>query len=350
MTIDDYIVSEDSTLLETLEKINRNTSRTAFVCSGKKLLAAVSDGDIRRALIKGMGTDSKVREIANYSPLSLSISQKHVADKYLRERFINAVPLLNVDGEIVDVKVLLKDSTLQDTAINVPLVIMAGGKGTRLKPYTDILPKPLIPIGEKTITEHIMDRFLNQGCSDIFMIVNYKKEFIKAYFTEDIDGNQKYTPSFVEEKEFLGTGGGISLLKGIVKSTFFMTNCDILIDADYSDILENHRKSNNIITMVCAKRKITIPYGTVETDQNGKILALKEKPEYEMITNTGFYVIEPEFLNKVPTNTKVDITDIIEKCISEKENVGTYLVDESDWMDMGQLEEMEKMKEKLEIQ
>lgn len=349
MTLDDYIVSESSSLLETLELINKNASRTAFVCDGRKLLAAVSDGDIRRAIIHGKGMDTPVKEIANYSPISLPLSQKAHAEQFIKEKFINAIPLLNDLGEIADVKVLLKDGLINDTPLDVPVVIMAGGKGTRLKPYTDILPKPLIPIGEKTITEHIMERFLKRGCGDIYMIINYKKEFIKAFFAEDVDNERECTPIFVEEKEFLGTGGGISLLKGLVESTFFLTNCDILIDADYSDILKEHRRAHNLLTMVCAKKKVTIPYGTVEVGKEGRIKALKEKPVYEMITNTGFYVIEPEFLDKVPANTHIDITDIIEKCIKENENVGAYLIEDSDWMDMGQLEEMEKMKEKLEI-
>lgn len=347
MIIDDYIVSEDNTIFETLDVINKNASKTAFVCANRKLLGAVSDGDIRRAIISGKGMDTKVRDIANYKPVYLPFSRKHEADRLIRNKQINAIPILDNDGNIVDIQVLLKGRIHRGNKLNIPVVIMAGGKGTRLKPYTDILPKPLIPIGEKTITEHIIDRFFNAGCDEFYMIVNYKKEFIKAYFLDNSDGVSTIVPQFIEEKEFLGTGGGISLLTGKVNSPFFLTNCDIIVEADYEEILHAHKAANNIITMVCARKSIEIPYGTIEINELGQVEAIKEKPVYNMLTNTGVYIIEPQFLNKVPVNTRIDITDIIGNCIKDGEKVGTYLIDDSDWMDMGQLEELEKMKEKM---
>lgn len=350
MTLDDYIVGEDNTLLETLDLINRNTSKTVFVCRGRKLIGAVSDGDIRRAILKGMGTDVKIKEIANYNPICLPIGRKKEADNLMKSKQINAVPLVDEEGNIVDIDVLLKGAVGNKAILDIPVVIMAGGKGTRLKPYTDILPKPLIPIGEKTITEHIMDHFREYGCNKFLMIVNYKKEFIKAFFSDRHEQEMNATPCFIDEKEFLGTGGGISLLEGYVDSTFFLTNCDIIIDADYEDILKSHREKCNLVTMVCAKRTVTIPYGTIETDSQGQIMAIKEKPVYEMVTNTGFYLIEPELLAMVPKDTKIDITDIIEKCISEGHKVGSYIIDEANWMDMGQLEELARMKEKMGLE
>jgi len=349
MTIEDYIVTEDSTLLETIDVINRNSSKTAFLCREKKLLAAVSDGDIGRAILKGLGTDVKVKEIANYNPVSLPVSRKSEADEMIKEKQINAIPLLDEAGEIVDIKILLKGGINRERNLDIPVVIMAGGKGTRLKPFTDILPKPLIPIGDKTITEHIMDHFSEFGCNRVHMIVNYKKEFIKAYFTDNPDKAGDIIPAFIDEKEYLGTGGGLSLLTGLFDSAFFMTNCDIIINADYESIFNKHREDDNIITMVCARKSVTIPYGTIEVDSLGQVKNLKEKPVYNMITNTGFYVIEPRFLEQIPHNTRIDITDVIEECIKKGDKVGAFLIDEDDWMDMGQLEELEKMREKLGI-
>ncbi len=350
MTLDDYIVSEENTILETLDLINRNTSKTAFVCRGRKLIGVISDGDIRRAILKGVSTDAKIKGIVNYSPIYLPINRKREADILIKSKQINAVPIIDEEGNIVDVEVLLKGVVGNKAKLNIPVVIMAGGKGTRLKPYTNILPKPLIPVGEKTITEHIMDHFREYGCNLFFMIVNYKKEFIKAYFSGGKEQEIDVVPRFIDEKEFLGTGGGISLLEGHVESTFFLTNCDIIIDADYEDILKKHREKGNIVTMVCAKKAVTIPYGTIETDALGQIKAIKEKPVYEMVINTGFYLIEPDFLAMVPKGTKVDITDIIEKCVSEGYKVGTYIIDESNWMDMGQLEELARMKERMGLE
>ncbi len=349
MTVKDFIVSKDASLREAMNLINQNAVGMLFVCEDGRLTAAISDGDIRRAIIKGAELSDPIENFANHNPISLSEEDKADAEKVMRAHEIVAIPVVNVNGAITDIKFLLKEELKKSGKVDVPVAIMAGGRGTRLKPYTDILPKPLIPIGEKTITEHIIDRFSDFGCRDFYMIVNYKKEFIKAYFTDQTEEHFKSIPKFVDETEFLGTGGGLSLLKGLINSTFFLTNCDILIDMDYKEALEKHKRMKNIITMVCADKKLTIPYGTVITDEDGYIEELKEKPTYRLQTNTGFYIIEPEFLQMVPDKIHIDITDLIENCIKEGKRVGSFLINDSDWMDMGQLEEMEKMKEKLGI-
>ncbi len=349
MDISAYVTSEDITLKEAMTLINKNASRNLFIIRDGKLFASISDGDIRRAVISGADLSEKAEPFSNHNPMYLKVQDKYDAERIMREKDVNAIPIVTEDKVIVDVRLLIRRSTASSEQVSVPVAIMAGGKGTRLRPYTDILPKPLIPIGDKTITEHIIDKFKNIGCESFYMIVNYKKDFIKAYFTDKSEGDMKYVPKFVEETEFLGTGGGISLLKGYVKSTFFLTNCDILIDADYSEALKKHKEMGNIITMICANKKLTIPYGTVITDEEGYIKELKEKPTYEMQTNTGFYIIEPEFFEVIPENTKIDITDLIDICIKRGMKVGTFIIDDEDWMDMGQLEEMEKMKEKMGI-
>ncbi len=349
MTLKDFIVSKKVSLKEAMNLINQNAVGILFICEEGVLVAAISDGDIRRAIVKGAELSAPIEDYANYHPISLRVENKKEAERIMRENEVVAIPIVDDSGMIVDIKFLLKESFNKSGSVSIPVAIMAGGKGTRLKPYTDILPKPLIPIGEKTITEHIIDKFADLGCKEFYMVVNYKKEFIKAYFTDQAERETERIPKFVEEKEFLGTGGGLSLLKGKIKSTFFLTNCDILIETDYKEALDRHKHMNNIITVVCADKKMTIPYGTVITDSEGYIKELKEKPTYELQTNTGFYIIEPEFLEMIPEDTHIDITDIIENCIKAGKRVGTYVIDDSDWMDMGQLEEMERMKEKLGI-
>lgn len=342
MTINDYIVSEQTSLRETMQVIDKNASGIVFVCKDRVLLATVTDGDVRRSLMKGVALEAPVREIANYHPAYLYQKTSNKAVSLMKEKSITVLPILDEKKQIVDIKFLLKDTTLLEKNLKTPVVIMAGGKGTRLKPYTDILPKPLIPIGDKTITEHIMEHFNRFGCSDFYMIVNYKKQFIKAYFLES-DAHIH----FVEEEQFLGTGGGIALVGKDIKETFFLTNCDILLEADYGEILKQHKDQQNIITIVCAEKKVVLPYGTVEIDGEGRVMEFREKPGFQFHTNTGFYVIEPAFLDKIPPNTYINITEIIESCIRDGEKVGTYLVDEENWMDMGQLEELEKMRTKM---
>lgn len=350
MTINDYIISEEMSLMETMKVIDKNASGNAFICRDGALVAAVSDGDIRRSLMSGVGMETPIREIANYNPVYLYRKDGWKSSSVMKENAITTLPILDENKHIVDIKLLLKKSPAPGQKLGVPVVIMAGGKGTRLKPYTDILPKPLIPIGDKTITEHIIERFQKFGCLDFYMIVNYKKNFIKSYFTDSFKQEEQNRPvqiHFAEEESFLGTGGGIALIKKDIHEPFFLTNCDILIEADYGKIIKKHKEENNIITIVCAQKNVVIPYGTVELDAGGSVEGFKEKPSFQFYTNTGLYVIEPEFLNMIPEDTHIDITDVIKNCIQAGKRVGTFLIDEENWMDMGQLEEMEKMKERM---
>lgn len=348
MEIGLFIVENDTLIIDAMRKIGNNNKGIVFVCEGQRLVSSITDGDVRRYLINGGSVEEKVSLIANTNPVYLTVKNKDEADRLMQKNGITAIPILDNEKKIIEILFWREEpqQTNEMKQIGIPLVIMAGGKGTRLKPYTDILPKPLIPVGDKTITEYIIDRFAKYGCNNVTMIVNYKKDFIKAYFK---DNEVKHNITFVEEQEYFGTGGGLKLLSGSMKETFFMSNCDILIDADYAEILAQHRKAGNIITMVCARKRFMIPYGTIHIDEEGKVIGLQEKPKFEYKINTGFYVIEPEFLSKIPDKTFIHITDVIEQCIKAREKVGTFLIDEEDFMDMGQMDEFAKMKEKLGV-
>lgn len=345
---DIYIVEDSTSIIDAMQKIENNGKGIAFVCRGEELEGCVTDGDIRRHILAGGSLSSNVSLIANHNPVFLEEGEKSTAEAVMEKYYITAVPIVNHQHEIVDICFWREEYRNQEERkeLDIPLVIMAGGKGTRLKPYTDILPKPLIPVGEKTITEHIIDHFAGYGCNNVTMIVNYKKDFIKAYFK---DSELDHRISFLEEQEYLGTGGGLKLLTGCVDNTFFMSNCDILINADYAEILQYHQHAGNMITLVCARRRFEIPYGTIQINEVGQVTGLQEKPGFAYNINTGFYVIEPAFLEKIPENTFIHITDVIEKCIEEGERVGAFLIDDDAWMDMGQLDELEKMKEKLGV-
>lgn len=344
MDIKDFIVSEDNAVIEVMKVIDKNAKGIAFICESERLLGVVTDGDIRRYILKNGDLSKPIRNIANYSP-KYAMS-KDVMDyaNYMKENFITALPIVNKNLKILSIRFLYDNQTLRNTKLNVPVVIMAGGKGTRLYPYTQVLPKPLIPVGEKTITELIMDHFEAFGCNHFDMIVNYKKNFIKSFF---IDNEHKRDVDFVEETEFLGTGGGLKLLEGRYQDSFFVTNCDIIIEEDYSEIIKYHKAEKNIITIVSAMKNVTIPYGTIQVSEEGQVVKLKEKPTFNFLTNTGLYVLEPRFLEMIPKDTFIHITDIIERCIEAGEKVGMYPISEQAWMDMGQLEELEKMRERL---
>ncbi len=349
MKVNDFCIMSDSTILEAMKVINETAKGIVFVCEKGKLIGVVTDGDIRRYILQNGDLADAILKIANRNMIWLEKGEEAQAIPLMKQKSVSAIPILNGNREIL--KIYFRGGEIAEQEgrtdlLSVPLVIMAGGKGTRLKPYTDILPKPLIPIGEKTITERIVDRFLNYGCSKIYMIVNYKKEYIKAYFQ---DSSYKDTIKFVDEVTFLGTGGGLKLMEGMINETFFMSNCDILLDADYTGILDCHRREGNLITLVCARKEFSIPYGTIKVNENNRVIDFIEKPANSYLINTGFYVIEPELLTKIPKDSFIHITEIIENCIKEKAKVGTYIIKDDSWMDMGQFDEMEKMKQRLGI-
>ncbi len=344
MNIKDFIVSEENTVIEVMRAIDHNAKGIAFICETGRLLAVVTDGDIRRFILKNGDLKCPVRNIANYTPKYIYNDVSIDYKTFMKEHSITALPIVNKKMKLLSIRFLYDNRNIKNADLNVPVAIMAGGKGTRLYPYTQILPKPLIPVGEKTITELIMDHFEVFGCKHFDMIVNYKKNFIKSFF---IDNEHKRDVDFIEETEFLGTGGGLKLLEGRYEDSFFVTNCDILIEEDYSDIINYHKKEKNIITVVSAMKHITIPYGTIEVSETGQMVKLNEKPSFSFLTNTGLYVVEPRFLHMIPKDTFIHITDLIQNCINQGEKVGIYPISEHAWMDMGQMEELEKMRERL---
>lgn len=346
MQISDFIVLPDTPIIEAMKQIDRNSQGIVYVCHGEKITGVVTDGDIRRFILKNGDLKQPVVSIANPNPKYLQAEEKKNADAVMRKYNIRSLPILNSEFKIIEICFLNDIEEREKPHLNIPVVIMAGGKGTRLYPYTQILPKPLIPVGEKTITEHIMDHFSSYGCTHFDMIVNYKKNFIKSYF---LDSENVWDVSFIEEAKFLGTGGGLKLLEGRYSSTFFMSNCDILVEENYGEILRFHREKKNLVTMVCAVKQTTIPYGTVDVSDTGQALHLNEKPELSFITNTGFYVLEPEFLERIPADTFIHITDVIQNCIDQGERIGVYPIAEEHWLDMGQLDELERMKRKLNV-
>ncbi|GAB4284895.1 MAG: hypothetical protein Kow0068_10100 [Marinilabiliales bacterium] len=222
--------------------------------------------------------------------------------------------------------------------INVPVVIMAGGKGTRMKPFTDVLPKPLIPIGNKTMIEIIMDEYNKHGIKEFYLSINYKGKLIKAYF-EDF---KEYIIHFIEEEQFLGTAGSLKLLNGKIHTPFFVSNCDILIKGSYADIYNFHNNGNYDLTIVAAMVNYKIPYGVCKINKGGALKSIEEKPEYNFLINTGMYVLNPKILNYIPNNQFYNITNLINILKNTDHKIGVYPVSEGSYIDTGQWEQYKK--------
>lgn len=345
MDVKELQIDENITIMEAMQQLNSIAKKILFVTRKSKFVATLTDGDIRRWLLKKGSLNSKVSDIANYSPISLMEQNKYYAKELMKQYSIEAIPIIDINQEIVSVILWNDIEVKKNSEFELPVVIMAGGIGSRLYPYTKVLPKPLIPIGEIPIVEHIINRFNNSGANQFFLIVNHKKNMIKAYFNEI---ENKYELNFIDEDKPLGTGGGLSLVKDTIKSTFILSNCDIIVDEDYEKIYKYHLKEKNLITMVCSLKNIKIPYGIVEVDNIGNIEKLKEKPEFSFFTNTGLYIVEPKVLEEIKENQNIGFPEIIESYINKGEKIGIYPISENNWMDMGQIEEMDKMIKRLE--
>ena len=343
--VEELFLAPDATVLEALRKLDETGQRILFIAPEGRLQAALTDGDIRKFFLRGGTPDQTVDRAANYHPLSLPIAERGRAREVLQTHRIDALPILDKRGVITDIVFAYKLDVDNRKRVDIPVVMMAGGLGTRLYPYTKILPKPLIPVGEQPIAELIIDRFRDFGCHDFTMIVNYKRGMIKSYFT---DLEKDYTVHFADEDVFMGTGGGLCLLKGKIQSPFFFTNCDTLLDVDFGDIYEYHKKHGNLVTMICAFKHYTVPYGVVELGQDGGIAAMREKPELDFLTNTGVYVVEPRVVEEMRDGETIGFPDVIDRYRAAGEKVGVYPINESAWMDMGQMEELEKMRRRLE--
>ena len=263
----------------------------------------------------------------------------------MKKERIEFMPVVDSDSKLVDIlfweDYFDEKSRITGKRLNLPVVIMAGGEGTRLRPLTNIIPKPLIPIDDKTIVEDIMDRFIDVGCIDFTLSVNYKADKIKEYF-ERIP-NKNYTVSYVQEDKPLGTAGSLYLLKDKLNTTFFVSNCDILVDVNLEDLLSYHKKNNNIITVVSVLKNYKIPYGTIETSDNGLLEALNEKPDIVYQINSGLYILEPKIFDYLPENEFMHITELIMILKNNGYNVGVFPVSEGSWTDMGNWDEYLKV-------
>lgn len=346
--IEQLCITASISILDAMRRLNETGRRVLFVTDEMRLEGVLSDGDIRRYILANGDLSQAISKIMKTNPVMLRVHEIHKAKRIFKKRGITAIPVVNDMDCLVDilfVEDLIDSEVFESPSLDLPVVIMAGGEGTRLYPYTKILPKPLIPIGDTPIIERIMRKFGAVGCKRFYVTVNYKKNMIKAYLNE-IHG--AYDIQYVEESKPLGTGGSLAYLKGIVNETFILSNCDILVNADMLEVVQHHRSKNNIITMIASLRHHVIPYGVIEVSDEGYVSKLVEKPHYNMLVNTGVYIVEPSLLDAIEVGEFVHITQVIERLMAEGMKVGVFPISDDAWFDMGQMDELERMYEHFE--
>ena len=343
-------VKDDITILKALKVLDNTAEKCLLVIDESgKLLGTLTDGDLRRKILMGVKFSEKISNSYNNNPI-VFLQNQYTSDEVrqtLREKNISLIPVIDKDSKVVDYLTWLNTNSekqnkkrLQDFSV----VIMAGGKGTRMEPFTSVLPKPLIPIHGKPIIEHIIERFTDMGCSDYHLTVNYKSKILKAYFEEL---KPDYIVSFIDETKPLGTAGSLKYLKGKFDRPFFVTNCDVIIKADYGNLYEFHNKGGYDITLVVSAKEYIIPYGACELTSEGYFSHINEKPKYDFLINTGLYILNPDVLNIIPNNKFYHITDMIQKLKNAGKNIGVFPIDDDSWIDIGQWEEYKKAVAKL---
>jgi dTDP-glucose pyrophosphorylase len=339
-------------LLRAMEAINENSYHMVLIVDGKrKLLGVLSDGDIRRWILKKGSLDAKVDTVMNTRPLFCDLlTSKEEAAEIMKEKLFDMLPVLDSNGILKGLHFSHESDSINTDKVlpaSVGVVIMAGGTGSRLAPYTTVLPKPLIPVAGVPIIERIINKFREFKSQDFYVSVNYKFALIKAYL--DLE-SREYNISYLEEKMPLGTGGSLGLLNKKLSIPFFVTNCDILVEANYCDIYDFHNTNKYDITVVAAINNYTVPYGVVELNESQNLSVINEKPHFTKLVNTGMYVVSPSVLKLIPPDTFFHITELIETCIASGGVVGVYPVPENSWMDMGQIDEMSEMEKRLSPQ
>ena len=333
-----------ASIIEALKKMDIEKTKVLFVFNKDRFEGLLTIGDIQRAIIKGIDLTNTLSLILDKQKIyATENDSKEIIKKKMSRLRAECMPVVNNNGDLIEVyfwKDLFEEPERHNSSINLPVVIMAGGKGTRLAPLTNVYPKPLIPVGEKTIIETIMDKFVEYDCHNFHISVNYKADTIKNYF--DFIANPTYNINYFQEEKPMGTAGSLRLLKDKINTTFFVSNCDILIEEDYATILKYHKSNNNELTVVAAVKTISIPYGTIITKENGLLESIEEKPTLSFKINTGLYVLEPSLLDDIPDEF-FHITHLMEKLKAEGRRVGVYPISQNDWKDMGDWNEYLRM-------
>ena len=346
----DITVKLDITIRQAMKVLEKTAEKCLLVVDeNNKLLGTLTDGGLRRSILDRVKFSEQISASYNSEPTVL-IKEKYTTKEvkqFLRDLKLDLIPVVDENHLVVEYVTWLDLGGEIQPEIklgNVPVVIMAGGKGTRMEPFTKILPKPLVPIQEKPIIEHIIESFLDIGCSDFHLTVNYKGKILKAYFEEVQPGYQVH---FVDEHEPLGTAGSLRFLDDKFNQPFFVTNCDIIIKTDYSDLYEFHQKGDYDITFVASEKEYIIPYGTCQLNKDGHLDHINEKPTYDFLINVGLYILNPDVLKLIPENKFYHITHLIEDAKNQGKKVGIFPIDDDAWVDVGEWTEYQKAVERL---
>lgn len=349
-----FLIGPNASLKQAMTQLEATSQKSLFVVEEDTsgFIGSLTDGDIRRWILAEGTLQDPVEKACNRAPYCVGTDYDlEVVKQRMLAKNISCVPAVNDRKEIVELLFWENvfgagENGTSARSVDVPVIIMAGGMGTRLGPFTKILPKPLIPIGEKTVIEVIIDTFLKHGARRFFISINYKSRIIKSYFEEL---NPTYSLEFLCEDKPLGTVGALRQLIGRINTPILVTNCDTIIRADLSDLLEFHSEHGDDLTLVASMKSFKIPYGVCEIVNGGTLSRITEKPDYSLLANTGMYVLKSEALNLIPENQNFNIIQLIEKVRAHGGKIGVFPIGEKDWIDTGEWEEYKRALNQLDL-
>jgi dTDP-glucose pyrophosphorylase len=333
-----HLINKNKTLLDALKQINTlyPDPLVLFVIDDdNKMVGTLTDGDSRRALIAGASINDKAEKVMhrNFNYMRSDDATNVLELRHQKEMNMKLVPILDDEHHIIDIVNLEK----YKTRLPVDAVMMAGGKGERLRPLTEKTPKPLLPVGDKAIIDHNVDRLINYGIQHISVTVNYLKEQIEAHYKEPRNGVQIMT---VREPKYLGTIGSIRFVPKFYNDTVLLMNSDVFTNIDYEDFFLHFQQHDAEMSVAAIPYDVSIPYGILDL-QGRNIRGLLEKPKYNYYANAGIYLIKRRALDEIPEDTFFNATDLIEKLIGEEKRVIRYPLNGT-WIDIGNPQEYQK--------
>jgi dTDP-glucose pyrophosphorylase len=337
-----HIAHIDLSIREALQKLDELASDAILflVDDHNKLLGSLTDGDLRRGFIKGLSFENHLSEFIQPKPKYIQQGKYNVKEIIaLRERYFTVFPVVNAQMQIINVV----NFRHQKSYLPVDVLIMAGGRGERLKPLTDTTPKPLLKVGDKPIIEHNIDRLNTYGIDDIWISVRYLGNQLVDYFQ---DGSEKALRiNYVKEENALGTAGALALVKGFIHDHVLMMNSDLLTNIDFEDLYLFFEEQKADFAVACIPYKVNVPYAVMET-HNKMVTGFKEKPTFTHYSNAGIYLMKKEVIDFIPKNQTFNATDLMECLIENNKKVVAYpLV--GYWLDIGKHEDFEKAQQDI---
>ncbi len=338
------IINERYSLKDTIKNLNKTALQVCFVTRKKRFIGTISDGDIRRALLKGFNLSDRIDLIINRKPKFILKKDlyNHKYLKKLKKTFSShLIPILSQRGEMIDI-FLDQKNYFDFNKVHCEIAVVTGGKGKRLMPLTKKIPKALIKVSGKPILENIILKGRKEGIQNFNLITNHFHSKIKQYFKDGKKFSVKI--KYFKENAPLGTAGGLSLLRNKKNKTklLIVTNCDILTNLNYSDLIEFHLKNKNKVTIASRFFKMDNPYGVMKLSKNNQVFKIEEKPSQNHLISAGIYIMNFSVLNYLKKNKKIDMTDFLNILLKKKIKIGTCLIHEN-WLDIGNKSDLKKI-------